>query len=126
MSPHSNARLSAEERLAMVMAVGGGDISARKAAERYGISEVTVRKWVNRFEVHGTAGLQDESSRPEHSPRKTSPEKASSVLELRTAGHTFAAIAAQLGMAPSTAQRIHAYSKNKKAGTVPQGEDHGV
>jgi transposase len=87
MRPLGNAHLTTTERLAMVMAVGGGDISTRRAAEKYRIREVTVRKLIQLFEAGGIAALEDR---------------------------------------PSTAQRIHAKSKKNKAGTVPQGEDHGV
>ena len=39
-------------------------------AHAYHVSRQTVYKWVNRYRVEGVAGLQDRSSRPQHSPTR--------------------------------------------------------
>ena len=81
--------------------------SIEATAERFQVDAKTVRKWRDRFVVEGEAGLLDRSSRPRRSPNRTPVEVHAVVVELRTRrrwgpdriGH-------QVGLAPSTVQRI--------------------
>jgi transposase-like protein len=42
-------------------------------ADKFQVDAKTVRKWRDRFLADGDEGLLDRSSRPRHSPNKTSP-----------------------------------------------------
>ena len=52
-------------------------------ADRFGISRPTGYKWLRRFAAEGTAGLQDRSRQPRHSPQRTAPEIEATVLQVR-------------------------------------------
>jgi transposase InsO family protein len=49
----------------------------------YGISRKTAYKWIERYIERGAAGLEDRSRRPHVSPRATSSEVLTALLELR-------------------------------------------
>ena len=76
-------------------------------AERFQVDAKTVRKWRDRFLTEGETGLQDRTSRPHTSPNKTPADTEAKVVELR-AQYRWGAdrIAHQVGVAPSTCQRI--------------------
>jgi transposase InsO family protein len=76
-------------------------------AERFQVDAKTVRKWRDRFLAEGIAGLEDRSSRPHRSPLQARRTCVKKVVHLRTTrrwgpGH----IAHEVGVAPSTVQRI--------------------
>jgi len=50
---------------------------------RFGMSRRTGYKWLARFEREGRRGLRDRTSRPHHSPQRTSPEWLSRIRHLR-------------------------------------------
>jgi transposase InsO family protein len=52
-------------------------------AKELGISRQCAHRWVARYQAEGVAGLQDRSSRPHHSPRRTPVELEQQVLQLR-------------------------------------------
>jgi transposase InsO family protein len=56
--------------------------------------------------AEGEAALIDRSSRPKHSPRTISPEKALAIVELRRRRLTHARIAASVGVSESTVGRV--------------------
>lgn len=71
------------------------------------VSRQTVYKWVRRFEAEGVAGLRDRSSRPHRMPRRSSDRLEKRVLRARRRYRWGAdRIGLQLGVAPSTVQRI--------------------
>jgi transposase InsO family protein len=76
-------------------------------AERFQVDAKTVRKWRDRFLAEGDAGLQDRSSRPHHSPKRTSRARCREVIRLRKK-HRWGAdhIAHETGLAASTVQAI--------------------
>ena len=76
MNIHKNARLTFIRRVEMVEDVLKGGLSASYAAQLYGVSAATVRKWVGRFLAEGHAALTDRSSRPVCSPRTIDGAKA--------------------------------------------------
>jgi transposase InsO family protein len=53
------------------------------ACRRYGISRKTGYKWLARFRDLGPAGLEEQSRRPHHSPRKTNEDAERKILTAR-------------------------------------------
>src|SRR4051794_10098008 len=102
MNLHANARLSLIRRREMVEMVLIADCSIAEAAERAGVSRVTVTKWLRRFEAEGEAGLRDRSSAPHRIPHKTPQDVVAVIERLRRLRMTGAQIATALGLARST------------------------
>ena len=106
-SQHPNAPLTPEGRRRMVACVLEHGWSIEATADRFQIDAKTVRKWRDRFLTEGDTGLLDRSSRPRHSPNRTPRRVRQLVIRLRKkrrwgADH----IAHEVGIAPSTVQRI--------------------
>jgi transposase InsO family protein len=81
--------------------------SVEATAERFQVDAKTVRKWRDRFEAEGEAGLLDRSSRPHRSPARTAMPRHRLVVELRAQRRWGAdRIGHEVGLAPSTVQRI--------------------
>ena len=106
MNIHKNARLTLVRRLEMVTALTLRQLSLVTAADQFGVSTATVRKWLGRFLAEGEAGLVDRSSRPSVSPRTISPAKALAVVELRKKRMTQARIATYLSLSKATVSRV--------------------
>jgi transposase InsO family protein len=106
MKLHANAKLTPAGRLRLCRRIQEERRSLAEAAEAAGVSERTARKWLARYRAEGPAGLQDRSSRPRRSPRRTAPERERAVIGLRRARMTADEIAACLGMAARTVSRI--------------------
>jgi len=106
MNIHKNARLTLVRRLEMVQDITRRGFCAREAAQAYGVSAPTVRKWLGRYLALGEAGLFDASCRPRCSPKAIEPAKALAVVELRHKRLTQARIAAALGLSKSTVGRV--------------------
>jgi transposase len=70
--PHRNARLTVHGRQLLVNRVSSGRPVAHVAKE-VGVSRQCAHRWVARYAAEGAAGLQDRSSRPQRSPRRTNP-----------------------------------------------------
>ncbi len=103
---HANARLTPLGRLLVVQRIQGGMPQAHVAAQM-GLSRATVAKWWHRFQAHGEAGLEDRSSRPRRSPRRTDSQTEERVCRLRkTTRLGPARIAARTGVPASTVHRI--------------------
>ena len=79
---HRNARTTVQGRLLIVQRYGAGWKQAH-IAKAMGISRKCVKKWIDRFESEGRAGLEDRSSRPRSSPRRISCEVEQQIVELR-------------------------------------------
>jgi transposase InsO family protein len=80
---HVNARLNVRGRLLLIERVLGDGRPVSHVASELGVSRQCAHRWVKRFQLEGLNGLADRSSRPRHSPRKTSVEVEARVLELR-------------------------------------------
>ena len=106
MNIHKNARLTLVRRLEMVQDMTERGFCAFDAAQAYGVSAPTARKWLGRYLALGEAGLLDASCRPKCSPRAIAPAKALAVVELRHKRLTQARIAAALGISKSTVGRV--------------------
>jgi transposase InsO family protein len=76
-------------------------------AKAMGISRKCVKTWLDRYAAEGEAGLRDRSSRPHHTPGRTSAEVESRVVELRRRERRGPAwISAELGVPARTVSRI--------------------
>ena len=102
MMSHANAKLTPRSRLALVKRILEDGESQVDVATAFGVSRFTARKWVQRYEAFGEAGLTDKSSRPEVIPTATSEKIADRIERLRRRGLTYAQIAAMLAMPHST------------------------
>jgi transposase InsO family protein len=102
MQLHANAALSLNARRRMVAMVVEESCSIAQAAEKFGVSAKTCRKWSGRFLADGDAGLLDRSSKPHRSPTQTPVERVEAILALRRLRFTGPEIAETLGMALST------------------------
>ena len=104
---HPNARLTPRHRLNMVECVLVKGWSIEQTAERFQVDAKTVRKWVDRYETEGEAGLEDRSSRPHRSPNRTPRHRRRQCIRLRKR-HRWGAdhIAHETGLAASTVQNI--------------------
>jgi transposase InsO family protein len=100
MKLHANARTCPKSRelIARRVLVEGWSLAA--AAEAAGVSVVTARKWVRRFEAGES--LEDRSSAPRRVPRRTPRGLVEAIATLRRLRMTAAEIAELLGMALST------------------------
>ena len=83
MNIHQPARTTPRRREALVHRIARGAESGRDVAEALGVSERTIRKWVQRYRTEGAAGLRDRSCRPQRQPTATAPELVTWVLRLR-------------------------------------------
>jgi len=101
MDVHENARTTRHSRMLIVARLSKGwSVSAVAAAQ--GVSAKTVRKWRDRYECEGEAGLCDRSCRPHHSPKRLSPEREDAIEQLRRRRLSGPAIARRLGHPVST------------------------
>lgn len=81
---HSNARLTPRGRQILVDRIRSG-VPVAHAAKSMGVSRQCARRWVVRFATEGPAGLEDRSSRPHHSPRRTSSTLEAAIVAARRA-----------------------------------------
>ena len=101
MDVHKNARLTPRGRALLVERVRKE--GARRAAEAFGLSQKTARKWAARFAAEGLSGLEDRSSRPARSPRALPAGWVDLIRQLRRATRlTGAQIGERLSLARST------------------------
>ena len=80
---HPSARLSVFSRQLLVKRVVIDGWPAATVAEQLGISRATAYKWVRRYRTDGLPGLEDRSSRPHRSPRRSSDEVTATILRAR-------------------------------------------
>jgi transposase InsO family protein len=106
MDYHHHARLTIYSRELLAKAVVEGRLGLCEAAAEYGLSRQSAAKWVKRYRESGPVGLQDRSSRPQRSPRRTPAELAARVEGLRRERWTGIRIAQQLGLSRATVSRI--------------------
>ena len=105
MDIHKNARLTphGRERLAQMIVSGQTPEAASEAA---GVCPRTGRKWRDRFEQEGLAGLQDRSSRPKRLRQPTPPEVVERIASLRRQRMPGQEIATTVGVSPATVSRV--------------------
>ena len=83
MNSHKNARTTFEGRKLLIERIAV--MGLMPAAEAAGISARTARKWRDRFEQEGLAGLLDRSSRPLKTRSTVDTELAARIGQLRRA-----------------------------------------
>ena len=81
--PHANARLTFHGRRLLVQRVVDEGRPVAHVAKELGVSRQCVHRWVARYLDQGEAGLQERSSRPHHSPNRTSSDVEDAVVALR-------------------------------------------
>ena len=80
---HPRARLSFFSRQLLVKRVVVDGWPVATVADQLGISRATGYKWVRRYRADGLPGLEDRSSRPHRSPRRSSDEVTAAIIEAR-------------------------------------------
>lgn len=104
---HRNAPLSELGRLRLARCIVEDGWPVAQAADRFQVSRATATRWASRYRDCGSAGMVDRSSRPHHSPRRTPQPIVRRVVHLRWKQRLGpVAIAAKVGLAPSTVHRI--------------------
>ena len=81
---HPSARLSVFSRQLLVKRVLVDGWPVATVAEQLVISRATGYKWVRRYRADGLAGIEDRSSRPHRSPRRSSAEVTAAIIRART------------------------------------------
>jgi transposase InsO family protein len=103
---HGSARLTFHGRLLIVRRHAQGWKQAHIAAAM-GVSRKCVKTWIDRHAEEGEAGLEDRSSRPHRTPRRTSPVMEQRIMQLRrTARRGPDWIGAELGVPARTVSRV--------------------
>jgi transposase InsO family protein len=72
--------MSAKE--ALIFDVNSG-LSVSEAAEKHGVTRSCAYKWVNRYRLYGSGGLEELSRRPEFSPERVAQEHVDELLLLK-------------------------------------------
>jgi len=106
MMSHKNAKSTALGRMTMVQMVIGKGRSVADAAEAFGVSTWTVRKWLRRYLSEGKMGLYDRSSEPNWIPHGMPSTIAERIVELRRQRWTYARIANEVGRSHSAVGRV--------------------
>lgn len=80
---HPSARLTVFSRQLLVKRVVIDGWPTATVAEQLGISRATAYKWIRRYRADGLLGLEDRSSRPHRSPRRSSDAVTATILRAR-------------------------------------------
>jgi transposase InsO family protein len=104
---HANAALTPRARLRLARLVVDDGWPVARAAERFGVSWPTAKRWADRYRHAGEAGMVDRSCRPHRSPRRTPAPVVRKIVHLRWRRRMGpVGIAAELGLAPSTVHAV--------------------
>ncbi|WP_236243991.1 IS481 family transposase [Streptomyces sp. CC210A] len=105
--PHRNAPLTETGRLRLARCVVEDGWPLRRAAERFQVSPTTAKRWADRYRRLGEAGMNDRSSRPHTSPRRTPTRTERRIIKVRLLRRWGPArIAHLLHLVPSTVHRV--------------------
>ena len=80
---HSNAALTPRARLRLARLIVNHGWSPARAAERYDVSWKTAKKWADRYQAEGSAGMIDRSSAPHRQPNRTPAPVVRKIVHLR-------------------------------------------
>jgi transposase InsO family protein len=120
MNVHKNARLTPRGR-EWIVELSASGLTAEAISQAVGVSPRTVRKWLERYEADGLAGLRDRSSRPKRLRRPTPQPVIERIEALRRRRLTGKAIAAEVGVSPATVSRVlKRLGLNKLSALEPQ------
>jgi transposase InsO family protein len=104
---HANAALTPISRLKLARLVVDQGWPMARAAERFDVSWPTAKRWADRYRQHGPAGMNDASSRPRHSPKRTPAPVVRKIVYLRWKQRLGPVeIAYRVGLAPSTVHAV--------------------
>jgi transposase InsO family protein len=104
---HANAALTPLHRLRLARLIVDHGWPVARAAERYDVSWPTAKRWALRYLELGAAGMADRSSRPQHSPNRTSAPVVRKIVHLRWKHRLGPVqIADRVGLAPSTVHAV--------------------
>src|SRR6202140_223794 len=106
MDLHQNARLTFRSREALAKKIMIEGLTVNAAAAAFTVSRKTAAKWLRRYRTLGLPGLRDRSSRPLHSPRRTSSELIAQVIALRRQLRPAYQIAQATQLSAATVSRI--------------------
>lgn len=106
MKLHANARTTPKSRQTLVKRVLKEGWRVSDAARALGVSRATVYKWLWRYELEGSGGLEDRSSVPHRVWNRTPRNLVRRIKQLRWKRLIGAAIAQRLGMALSTVRGV--------------------
>lgn len=106
MRLHPNAKTTPAGRRLLIRRILEQGWTVERAAEAAGISKRTAYKWLARFRKEGRQGLEDRSSRPHRSPRKTTTKRVQRIERLRRRRQTGVEIAQELGLSSATVARV--------------------
>jgi transposase InsO family protein len=80
---HANAALTPRARLKLARLIVEAGWPPARVAERYDVSWRTAKKWAERYEAEGPAGMVDRSSAPHHQPNRTPAPVVRKIVHLR-------------------------------------------
>lgn len=104
---HPNALLTPRGRLLLAQCVVDQCWSLRRAAERFQVSVPTAARWAQRYSEYGPEAMEDRSSRPHFSPRRTATRTERRIISVRVNRRWGPArIGYLLGIHPSTVHRV--------------------
>lgn len=104
---HANALLTPKTRLRLARLIVESGWTCSSAAKMFMVSPRTARKWADRYQAEGTAGMVDRSSRPHHSPSKTPQHVVKQIVRLRWRHRLGPVqIAGRLGLPASTVHAV--------------------
>jgi transposase InsO family protein len=104
---HANAALTPRARLKLAQLVVEKGWTYAAAAKMFMVAPRTAKKWADRFRAEGAPGMDDRSSRPHHSPTKTSQQIMRRIVDVRWRHRLGPVqIAGQLGMPASTVHAV--------------------
>src|SRR5437899_6238152 len=106
MDLHQNARLTFRSREALAKKIMIERLTLNAAAAAFNVSRKTAAKWRSRYRTLGLPALRDRSSRPLHSPRRTSSELTAQVIALRRQLRPAYQIAQATGLTAATISRV--------------------
>ncbi|MGD8168559.1 IS481 family transposase [Herbiconiux sp. P16] len=104
---HRNAALTPIQRLRLARLIVDDGWPIAHAAEFFHVSWPTAKRWAERYEIAGTAGMEDRSSRPHHVPNRTPQPVVRKIVHLRWKKRLEpVAIGATLGVPASTVHAV--------------------
>ncbi|MGC0335014.1 transposase-like protein [Streptomyces sp. SLBN-8D4] len=104
---HANAALTPRARLRLARLIVDEGWPVARAAERYDVSWPTAKRWADRYTESGPTATADRSSRPHHSPARTSQPQVRKIVHLRWKQRLGPVqIAGRLGMPASTVHAV--------------------
>ena len=103
---HRNAKTTPSMRALIVERVQRDQWRVTEAAAAAGVTRRTAAKWLARHRAGGRAALEDRSSRPHRSPRRTTDAQVTAILALRHERLPAWVIAGRLQVPRSTVARV--------------------